>query len=202
MRRHGWRRAGLTAFLVAGTALALAGCNPGAAGASTSPAAPTVPSGAFTPTITPALSPTASPTPTVFSQPCQTSQLTLTAGRTGAALGHLGTPYQFTNTSPRACSLKGFASVRAPGHTIKLEQVTTAYMWLDIPINTIELEPSSSAFFMLQTDDVPVSGYQCFTTTLIIYPPHSSTGFTSPYKGSICDGTIFISPLVASASQL
>jgi hypothetical protein len=183
--------------------LALAGCGKSPAGNNPISNVTSAPSG---PTITPypteTISPTPSPTLTAYAPPCAASQLKLTAGQTGAALGHLGTPYQFTNMSTTACSLKGYASARTPGHTVKLEKVTRAYMWLDIPINTIQLPPGGSAYFLLQTDDVPISGYQCFTSLVIIYPPRSSAGFTSEVKLDTCDGIIFISPIVGAASDL
>jgi hypothetical protein len=142
------------------------------------------------------------PTRTAYSPPCAASQLRLTAGQGGAALGHVSASYAFTNISATACSLKGYASARIAGHEVTVQQVPTAYIWFHIPVNTIELPSHRGAFFAIQTDDVTTSGYTCFTAPATISPPGSSVGFASQTEFTICDGQMFVSPFVENNSEL
>ncbi len=111
--------------------------------------------------------------------------------------------YQFTNASATACSLKGYPSASMPGHTLKIEQVTIAYMWSNVPVNTVDLSPGASAYFAVQTQDAPIEpGLACVTASLTIYPPQSATGFTPSLKIVSCDGVLYISPIVADQREL
>lgn len=193
------RRLTVAAAFAAALALALAGCASGAtSAASTTPSATTTATSAPTATSTPSVTPTR----TAYSPPCAASQLRLTAGQGGAALGHLVTSYSFTNISTTACSLRGYASAQIAGHAVRIQQTPSSYIWSNIPVNTTELLAGHRAYFAIQTDDVTTSGYTCFTAPATIFPPGSSMGFASQADFTICDGQLFISPLVEADSEL
>ena len=126
-------------------------------------------------------------------------------------MGHAVAYFQFTNDGSAACSLRGFPTVRlldAAGRLlpIKVVQTTQAYLWPAIPINTIELAPGGPAYFEAQVDTVPTSGQACLTAAkTLVSPPQSGPAFAgfvfSDNLGS-CDGSLYVSPVVARVSDL
>lgn len=126
-------------------------------------------------------------------------------------MGHAAVTFQFTNHSSRACSLRGFSSVRlldAAGKLlpITIVQAQQAFLWPSVPINTIELAPNVSAYFVVQVDTVSETGHVCLTAAkTLIAPPQSSPGFAG-FASSInlgsCDGVVNVSPVVALRSDL
>lgn len=185
MENTPWKRIGITLTLLAGVASSLAACSTGKT------------------SVSPATAPSSTATAGAYAPPCAASQLKLTASRGGIAMGQALIRYQFTNTSATVCSLKGYPNASMPGHSLKIEQVAIAYMWSNVPINTVELAPDASAYFAVQTQDAPIEpGLACVTASLTIYPPQSATGFPSSLKIINCDGVLYISPLVANESAL
>jgi hypothetical protein len=87
---------------------------------------------------------------------------------------------------------------------VKVVAADQQYIWPAEPINTIELTPSASAYFAAQAQDGPMNPGDVYiiAATTIIYPPRLATGVYSPIALATCNRVIYISPIVASKSQL
>jgi len=145
--------------------LLLAGCSTGSshdasapppANASSSSTAASSPA----PTTAPASSTSvAAPGP---SPRCTTAELAISAGRTGAGLGHVGTPIVFQNTSRTACHLSGYPGVAAlddAGNQV-VQAMRTLQGYLgglragDRP-PVVELAPGETASALVEGTNVP-----------------------------------------------
>ena len=214
MKQPHWRHTGMTLALLAGLACTLTACADASRKTTTStPFSFALPTTAPAPTITPvwAIPSGATPIPTLasYAAPCRGIQLRLMARPGGVALGHVATDFQATNTSASPCSLQGFASLALMDDTwekplaVKVEYVTMAYMWVNAPTDAVQLVPGGSAYFMVQTDDVSPPGQQCITSgRIFITVSHTAQGFVSPIQLTTCDGMVYVSPFVASLSEL
>lgn len=215
-----WRRAAwitVSMILLTLAPLILGGCDIGQGSGSGSPSSPasSAPPASSTAPTRPASSPiativsTASPTLTSYSATCQARQLRLSLEHGGVALGKVGEVFALTNSSSTACSLKGFATARlldAAGRTLNIKSVSAnqQYFWPVEPINTIELTPGASAYFATQAQDAPLSsGDVCVkAATTVFYLPNDATGLTAPIALTTCNGIVYVSPIVAAASDL
>jgi hypothetical protein len=90
-------------------------------------------------------------------QPCTQLQLSITAGRNGAGLGHYYAPVVFRNVSTQPCSLRGFPGVEyvAPDGRAK---ATVAVHETTIPIKTVVVRPGKTAAAMLSGSDFGPNG--------------------------------------------
>ena len=212
-----WRGFALL-LLCAGMCGALAACSGLTAAAATpTPLYPLLPTTASAPTITAVpittLVATVTPTATTYAPPCQASQLRLSvAPQNGVAMGHTAVYFEFTNSELSAdCSLRGFPSIHLLDQAgkslpVKVTQAPQAYLWTSIPINTIELPAGGAAYFEVEVDTVPTSGYSCLNAAkTLIAPPQSDPGFggfvSSTNLGS-CDGVLDVSPVVARLADV
>lgn len=213
-----WRSVALL-VLFAGICGALAACSGVGAAAESTPTSlySLLPTTAPAPTITPVPpttpAPTITPTATVYAPPCQASQLRLSvAPQNGVAMGHTAVYFEFTNSELSAdCSLRGFPSIHLLDQAgkplpVKVTQGPQAYLWPLTPINTIELPAGGAAYFEVEVDTVPTSGYSCLNAAkTLIAPPQSDPGFggfvSSTNLGS-CDGMLDVSPVVARLADM
>ncbi|MHB8599169.1 MAG: DUF4232 domain-containing protein [Ktedonobacteraceae bacterium] len=161
---------------------------------------------------------------------CQTSQLLLTEGRGGAALGHQSTPFTFENHSQQTCTLSGYPALKQldAGRkpiTEPIQQSPVAYTYNTQGPRIITLAPGGKAYFLIERTDVCASPFVYF---LLITPPGNKTPFLvdlrhataspqtfspMPLPGnqasllitmhvSACEDTVTISPLVATVGLL
>ncbi|HEX8996327.1 MAG TPA: DUF4232 domain-containing protein [Ktedonobacterales bacterium] len=211
-----WVRLMMGLALLGGLLGLLAACDAiGAAGASATatPLYPLLPTSTVALANPPTVAPPATPTQTqtAYSPPCLASALRMSVlPDGGVAMGHAAVIFQFTNAGTAQCSLRGFPNARlldSAGNAlaVKVVQTTQAYLWPDIPLNTIELAPNGSAYFEAQVDTAQ-SGAPCvYAAKTLISPPQSAmsfAGFVSSRALSSCDGYIYLSPVVAQRSDL
>ncbi len=162
---------------------------------------------------------------------CQTSQLSLIVGRSGAALGHTSTPFTFINHSQQTCTLAGYPALqqqdaRHKSVTEPILQNPTAYTYHTPGPRLITLAPGGKAYFVIEWTTICNSSRVFF---LLITPPGNKTPFlvdlqhgtASPQTfsssgmlpenqaslfsvllASPCPDTVNISPLVASENLL
>lgn len=181
---------------LAWASLALAGCG----GVASTQAHPTTPASTATASATATTAPTATPAgPTT----CATSQLALAVASTGDASGHERVVYQLTNTGSSACTLNGYPGVTGMPSSVAITQTTSAYMWNTATIATQTLAAGGSAVFAVQDQPTAeVSGQTCATATPSFTPPGGASGLASPVAITTCDGTLSISPIVATPNDL
>jgi photosystem II stability/assembly factor-like uncharacterized protein len=145
---------------------------------------------------------------------CATSNLRMTLGRTGAALGHIGMYFDVKNVGTRTCELDGYPTVQmiaAPKRLVPtLVNFGSDYTVPPTSPRVTLIKPGERAVFMLGYADQ--TGYGLSTcptaTTLQITPPGNLASQdlrveAQPYGGTIqrlrC-GEIAVSPIMSVAT--
>lgn len=161
-RDHRVVRGAVPATAIASLAAVLAGCSGSPPHASHRPTKSAAARGPA-PTLS---GPTSTTTSTATDQPvgpCTLSELAVTAGSTGAGLGHAGGPILFTNTGAAECSLYGYpgvAGLDAAGHqVVQARRTSSGYLGglqtgADRP-PTVDLAPGQTASAFVEGTDVP-----------------------------------------------
>jgi hypothetical protein len=108
---------------------------------------------------------------------CATSNLQITLGHSGVAMGHIGLDFYVKNVGTRTCELDGYPTVQLMGSTRNLipTEVTFGSDYTVPPVvsRTIILEPGNRSIFLLGYSDMTGYGFsKCPTaTTLRVTPP-------------------------------
>jgi photosystem II stability/assembly factor-like uncharacterized protein len=108
---------------------------------------------------------------------CATSNLQITLGRSGAALGHIGLDFYVKNVGTRACELDGYPTVQLIGNTMNLIPTVVTfgsdYTVPPVVSRSIILKPGNRSVFLLgYADETGYGNDTCPTaTTLRITPP-------------------------------
>lgn len=179
--------------------------------APTTTAAPTTASTSTTtaaPTTTRATTTTAAPLRT-----CVPAQLSVIAGGSQGAAGHVGRQYQLQNSSSTPCTLHGYPGLRLLDASGK-PMVTTVARQPGLPIPTVTLGAGGSAYFTaLWADATGFAGASCPTSaSLQITPPNDTmqltvsgpAGAIGAYGGTtehLQCGTITVTPVSATPSS-
>jgi hypothetical protein len=139
---------------------------------------------------------------------CGSAQLSVTAGRGGAAAGHIGLSLVFANTSSQACSLSGYprvAGLDSQGNEVTQAQRTpSGYMggltssYHGDPLPTVTLQPGGRASALIEVTDVPTGTSTTYPSyaALLVTPPNTfqSVRLSVPLPG--CSG-LQVHPVVA-----
>lgn len=165
MARLAHPRRWLGGLVVTGTLLA--GCSsqslPSSSSAPTSEPPPAVQ--ATTTTVPPASTSTTTTTAAAGPVgPCTIAELTISAGQTGAGLGHVGGPVLFTNAGSTECSLFGYPGVAAldpAGQQVaQATRTPSGYLgglWTGATSPpTVDLAPGQTAAALVEGTDNPV----------------------------------------------
>lgn len=121
--------------------------------------------------------------------PCTHGQLSFHLGRSNGAAGHVIWPLVFTNTSSRACTLRGYPGVSSvagdDGH-----QVGPAAKRDPHAVHTVTMRAGgkATAMFSHVNPDV-VAGGRCGKTSTRgyrVYAPGQTRAFFAPQKHSVC----------------
>ncbi len=132
---------GLAAAALAALATAaMAGCASSTATPSSARAAPAAPA-------------------TAQAKPCTPADLSISAGHSGAATGHIALTLTFKNTGSASCYVQGYPMVTAVlAHgELKAAQTSTGYAFPELPGNRpprVTLKPNASAIAILEWEDV------------------------------------------------
>lgn len=131
---------------------------------------------------------------------CADGQVTVTAGRSNGAAGHIGAPLVFHNTSATACTLYGFPGVAGlDSHgkqVVQAQRVTHGYMGSSI-LTTVLLAPGAAASALVVGVDVPNGDIASCPTfpALLVTPPGSHTSTKVALSMPGCP-TLQVSPVV------
>ena len=139
---------------------------------------------------------------------CNSSQISVSVGRAGAGLGHIGAPLLFRNTGSTTCVLTGYPGVALvkPSGTTEVQASRTLQGYLGGLASTstappvIRVRPGQTISALLEGDDNPANGtgvcpdYQA----LLVTPPNQTvtvrvarrfTFFCSPQIHPVVLGT-------------
>ncbi len=162
---------------------------------------------------------------------CQTKQLLLTEGRSGAAGGHVATLFSFENHSRETCMLFGYPALQQVDAQHKpltepIQQATSAYTYRTQGLQAITLHPGEKAYFVIEWTDVcasPPASFLLITppgnqaaflvdlrhasasppaSFLLITPPGNQTSLQVARRVPACEDTVTVSPLVPSCRAL
>jgi len=176
----------------------------------------------------------ATPAPTQQGEPrpsssrtCQTKQLYLVEERGGAAAGHLGARFSFTNHSKATCTLQGYPSLQQLDVQHKslnepIIQTTWAYVYHTPSPLLVSLHVGEKAYFVIEWTDVCSAISASF---LLITPPGNQSAILIDIRHpaplstvrtlaesqvllpislhiAACQDTVHISPLVPNCQAL
>jgi hypothetical protein len=108
---------------------------------------------------------------------CATSNVQITLGRTGVAMGHIGMYFYVRNVGTQTCELDGYPTVQMIGSTESLIPTLVTfgsdYTVPAVAPRTIVIAPGDRAIFLLGYADLTGYGFsKCPTaTTLRVTPP-------------------------------
>lgn len=180
----------------------------------TAPATTAAPTTTSTSTTTGAPTTTRATTTTVAAlRTCVPAQLTVIAGGSQGAAGHLGRQYQLQNSSSSPCSLHGYPGLGLLDASGK-PMVTTVVRQPGRPIPTVTLGAGGSAYFTaFWADATGFPGASCpASASLEITPPNDTMqvkvsgpgGVIQAYGGTtehLQCGTITVTPVSATPSS-
>lgn len=187
-------------------AAASAGCSAGPRHAAMR--APTSPS----PTGPPELTTTAGPVTTAVpgrallasSTRCSTAVLSITPGRTGVGLGHVGTPILFRNTGIVGCHLQGYPGLAALDDSgrqvVRAERTPQGYLG-GLPFGAsppiVELAPGETASALVEANNNPSPpATSCASyPAILVTPPDDTRSVSVALSVSGC--SLQIHPVVA-----
>jgi hypothetical protein len=198
------RTCSLLLLLLAATSAACSGArNPAALPASTSlsrePTPELTTTGPATTVTTPSSSSASSRSPR-----CSTSVLSITPGRVGAALGHVGAPVLFRNTGSAPCHLQGYPGVAALDDSgrqaAQAERTPQGYLG-GLAFGTsppvVELRPGETASALVEAHNIPtLPATSCVSyPSLLVTPPDDTRSVSIALSMSGC--SLQVHPVVA-----
>jgi hypothetical protein len=188
---------------------ALAGCG-SAAPAPSSSTAPSAPTATTTTTTTTTTSATSSTTAAhAASTACVSGRISVTAGVSGAGLGHVGVVLRFRSTASVPCTLSGYPGatlVTAGGHDVPARRTRNGYLGglagASIPVPVVRVLPGHtvSAYLEGLDSDTAHGGGPCPRyANLLVTPPNQTVTarMTSPLT-TICQPEVH--PVVPGTS--
>lgn len=95
----------------------------------------------------------------VLAKPCAPAGVSISAGHSGAATGHIALTLTFTNTGSASCYVQGYPTVTAvlARGELKAAQTSTGYAFPELPGNEpprVTLKPNASAVAILEWEDL------------------------------------------------
>ena len=178
----------MTAASVAALAVGTSACGNSSSGSGSSTTSTAAPRPTSTTTAKPpATTTTAKPpatTTTVQLAGCTASQLSVSAGQSDAATGHIGVPLLFHNTGAASCTLIGYpgvAGLDAEGNQVVQAVRTPSGFLGGLPPGTtkpttVSLTPGQTASAMVEGTDVPTgTSTSCPQyPALLVTPPNTT----------------------------
>lgn len=130
---------------------------------------------------------------------CLVSQLALSAGSADGAMGTVGRPFIFTNTSRITCALFGFPGMQmlSGGRAIP-----TRVVWISSSEQTVTLAPGGAASFLAWWHDQTGYATPCATADQVqVTPPNAYSQLTIALPIQACpDGTINVDAVTAGTT--
>jgi len=202
--------------VVTGCAVALAvvaaSCSKGPAAAPSSPAStrPATTAGATTTTGASTTTASGPRGPAVVA--CAPAQLAVTAGRRGAATGHIGVALLFENTGTRACVLDGYPGVGgldgAGTQVTQAVRTPSGFMgglsgYVGGPVPSVTLTPGATASALVEGTDVPTgTATTCASyAALLVTPPNALQSVHVDASLPGCSG-LRVNPVVTGTTGL
>ncbi|PBC63877.1 hypothetical protein BKI49_12190 [Streptomyces sp. Tue6028] len=136
---------------------------------------------------------THSPQAAPLTPPCTAADLRLSLGQEEYAAGSIFIPVNFTNTSTRVCSLRGYpgVSVLDAGH----QQIGSPATHSSSPTTTVTVDPGQTVSATIRTNNAAVApDCRPLPDYIGIYPPASFQQVLLPYQLLIC-GAFETSPV-------
>ena len=135
--------------------------------------------------------------------PCTAGHLSGKVRESSGAAGTIALSIAVRNTSPQACTLRGFPRLKlldAAGGPLPTHVIHGGLAIFQRPVTTITLAPGARASLLVAYSDVPTaSETTCeHATRLSIILRHSRGHFSLPFDAHACShGRLFESPFVA-----
>lgn len=192
----------LPAAMIAGSALALAGCG-GAQGLSATGSVSVTPGSGSGSTAAPPATSSSTPVALTGSSPsgrCRVGQLAVRQVSQHGAAGSIHLVFALRNRSARACSLYGYPGLGlldASGSPLPTTVLrTTSPVVPPVPERRVRLEPGRRVWFYAGYSDV--SSTSCPTAAqLEVTPPNDYGHRTIPTSIAPCGGVLNVSPVFA-----
>jgi hypothetical protein len=200
------------------TALALAGCGSGGAaspaaaptGTTGTPEAPGSPAATAVPGAGTATPSSTAPTAKAALNPrtCGNADLRLAAGRTDAAMGHVGVVLLFRNTASTPCHLRGYpgvAGLDASGRQVaQASRTPTGYLGglaSGGPAPSVTVAAGGTASALVEATDVPTGAATACPSyaALLVIPPNDTAATRLPVTLPGCSG-LEVHPVVTGGS--
>ncbi|WP_328926802.1 DUF4232 domain-containing protein [Streptomyces sp. NBC_00190] len=125
---------------------------------------------------------------------CRLADLELTIGEPQGAAGSVLYPIEFTNTTSRTCSLRGYPGVSVVD--AKHRQIGTSAIRTGESYNTVSVFPDDTVTATFRTNSRSVvPDCRQKSAAVKVYPPASGLAEEIPYRLRVC-GAFEISPVV------